>query len=212
MLTLFYSPGACSMASHIGLEESGAEFELKPVALAKGEQQSPDYLKINPRGKVPALRLEDGSVLTENTAILSYLGLRFPEKGLLPKDVAAQARCISMMAWLSNWVHPSFTHIFRPERFCEDPAGHAAVKATGKKNFWAALQEIDGIVAGKPWMQGDQFTACDPYALVFYGWGKRIDLPVKDLANYTAWKHRMLERPAVRKVLEKEQNILTKAA
>lgn len=212
MLTLFYSPGACSMASHIGLEECGAEFELRPVALAKGEQRSPEYLKINPRGKVPALRLDDGSVLTENTAILSYLGLRFPEKGLLPKDVAAQARCISMLAWLSNSVHPAFTHIFRPAIYCEDPAGQAAVKETGKKNFWAALQEIDGIVAGKTWMQGDQFTACDPYALVFYGWGKRIDLPVKDLANYTAWKHRMLERPAVRKVLEKEQNILTKAA
>lgn len=212
MLMLFYSPGACSMASHIGLEECGAQFELKPVALAKGEQRSPDYLKINPRGKVPALRLEDGSVLTENTAILSYLGLRFPEKGLLPKDAAAAARCISMMAWLSNTVHPAFTHIFRPERFCEEEAAQGAVKAAGKKNFWAALQEIDGIVAGKTWMQGDAFTACDPYALVFYGWGKRIELPVKDLANYTAWKHRMLERPAVRKVLEKEQNILTKAA
>lgn len=212
MLTLFYSPGACSMASHIGLEESGAAYELKPVALAKGEQRTADYLKINPRGRVPALRLEDGSVLTENTAILSYLGLRFPEKGLLPKDSTAQARCISMMAWLSNSVHPAFTHIFRPERFSEDEAAYPSIKAAGKKTFWAALHEIDGIVAGKSWMQGDQFTVCDPYALVFYGWGARIELPVKDLANYTAWKHRMLERPTVRKVLEREQNILLKAA
>jgi glutathione S-transferase len=176
MLTLFYSPGACSMASHIGLEESGAAFELKPVALAKGEQQTPDYLKVNPRGKVPALRLEDGSVLTENTAILSYLGLRFPEKGLLPKENDARARCISMMAWLSNSVHPAFTHIFRPERFSADPGAHPSIKEMGKKTFWAALQEIDGIVAG------------------------------------SAWKNRMIERPAVRKVLEREQNILLKAA
>lgn len=212
MLTLFFSPGACSMASHIGLEECGAQFELKPVALAKGEQRTPEYLKINPRGRVPALRLDDGSVLTENTAILTYLGLRFPEKGLMPADPAAAARCISMMAWLSNSVHPAFTHIFRPERFCEDPSGQPAVKETGKKTFWAALQEIDGLVAGKTWMQGEQFTACDPYALVFYGWGKRIELPVKDLAHYTAWKQRMIERPAVRKVLEREQNILLKAA
>jgi len=212
MLTLFYSPGACSMASHIGLEESGTAYELKPIALAKGEQRTPDYLKINPRGRVPALRLEDGSVLTENTAILSYLGLRFPEKGLLPKESTAQARCISMMAWLSNSVHPAFTHIFRPERFSEQEAAYPSIKAAGKKTFWAALQEIDGMVAGKSWMQGDQFTACDPYALVFYGWGARIELPVKELANYTAWKRRMLERPAVRKVLEREQNILLKAA
>lgn len=212
MLTLFYSPGACSMASHIGLEESGAQFELKPVALAKGEQRSPDYLKINPRGKVPALRLDDGSVVTENTAILAYLGHRFPEKGLLPKDAAAEARCISMMAWLSNSVHPAFTHIFRPERFSEDQGAIPSIKEAGKKTFWAALQELDGIVAGKPWMQGEQFTACDPYALVFLGWGARIELPIKDLGNCIAWKNRMLERPAVRKVLEREQNILLKAA
>ncbi len=212
MLTLFYSPGACSMASHIGLEEAGASFDNKLVALAKGEQKTPEYLKINPRGKVPALRLDDGSVLTENTAILAYLGRRFPEKGLLPKDPGAEARCISMMAWLSNTVHPAFTHIFRPERFAAEESAYPAVKAAGKKNFWEALQEIDGLVAGKKWMQGDQFTVCDPYALVFYGWGARIEQPVKDLKNYTAWKDRMLERPAVRKVLEREQNILLKAA
>lgn len=212
MLTLFYSPGACSMASHIGLEESGAQYELKPVALAKGEQRSPEYLKVNPRGKVPALRLDDGSVLIENTAILIYLARRFPDKGLLPKDSAAEARCISMMAWLSNTVHPAFTHIFRPERFSDDQNAVPSIKETGKKSFWAALQELDGIVAGKTWMQGEQFTACDPYALVFLGWGARIELPVKELKNYTAWKTRMLERPAVRKVLEREQNILLKAA
>lgn len=212
MLTLYYSPGACSMASHIGLEEAGASFETKLVALAKGEQRTPEYLKINPRGKVPALRLDDGSVLVENTAILAYLGRRFPEKGLLPKDPVAEARCISMMAWLSNTVHPAFTHIFRPERFAEDPNAAASVKETGKKNFWAALEELDGLVAGKKWMQGDQFTGCDPYALVFYGWGTRIELAMRELKNYTGWKDRMLERPAVRKVLEREQNILLKAA
>ena len=212
MLTLFYSPGACSMASHIALEETGAPFEAKLVALAKGEQRAADYLKINPRGKVPALRLEDGSVLTENTAILTYLGRRFPESALLPKDLAAEARCIAMMAWLSNWVHPAFTHIFRPERFAADANAAPALKATGKKNFWEALQEIDGLVTDRKWMQGDAFTACDPYALVFYGWGKRIELPMTELTSYTAWKDRMLERPAVHRVLEREQNILLKAA
>src|SRR5260370_37758832 len=99
MLTLYYAPGACSMASHIGLEESGAPYEVKPVALAKGEQKTEAYLKINPRAKVPALKLEDGSIITENTAILSYLALRFPEKQLFPKDAAGQARCVSHLAW-----------------------------------------------------------------------------------------------------------------
>jgi len=211
MLTLYYSPGACSMASHIGLEEAGASYDTKAVALAKGEQRTPEYLKINPRGKVPALKLDDGSVLTENTAILTYLGMRFPEKNLLPKDIAAETRCISMMAWLSNSVHTVFGHIVRPERFSEEPSAAAGIREMAKKSFWERLQEIDGLVAGKTWMQGDQYTTCDPYALVFYGWGARIDQPVRELKHYTAWKDRMLQRPAVRKVLEREQSILLKA-
>jgi glutathione S-transferase len=117
-----------------------------------------------------------------------------------------------MMAWLSNTVHPCFTHVFRPERFAEDESALPSIKAAGKKSFWVNLQEIDSIVAGKQWMQGAQFTTCDPYALVFYGWGTRIELPMKDLKNYTAWKERMLQRPAVRKVLEREKSVLLQAA
>jgi len=99
-----------------------------------------------------------------------------------------------------------------PERFAEDTSTHAALKETGRKNFWANLQEIDGLLAGKEWVQGAQFTTCDPYTLVFYGWGTRIELPMNELKNYTAWKDRMLKRPAVMKVLQKEESILLKAA
>ena len=211
MLTLYYSPGACSMASHIGLSESGAPFETKPVALAKGEQKTEAYLKVNPRGKVPALDA-DGKILTENTAILHYIADRFPEKKLTPSDPVEAARCISTCAWLSNTVHPSFTHIFRPERFASNEAHFADIKETGRKTFWANLQEVDGMLQGKEWLMGSQFTVCDPYALVFYGWGTRIELPMKDLKSYTAWKDRMLKRPAVMKVLQKEESILLKAA
>ena len=207
MLTLYYGPGTCSMASHIAIEETGAPYEAKMMALAKGEHKTPDYLGINPRGKVPALKTNDG-VITENTAILTYLAKQFPQANLFPKDAIGEARCISMMAWLSNSVHPCFTHIFRPERFSEDANALPGIKDLGRKAFWAALEEIDGIVAGHQWMQGSQYTTCDPYALVFYGWGKRIDLPVAELKNYTAWKDRMLQRPAVRKILEREQSVL----
>ncbi len=211
MLTLYYSPGACSMASHIGLEEAGAEYESQPVLLAKGEHKTEAYLKINPRGKVPALKTEDG-VLTENTAILTYIARRYPAANLLPKDALGEARCISTMAWLSNTVHPCFTHVFRPERFTSEESAQAGIKETGKRSFFANLQEIDGLLAGKEWLQGAQFTTCDPYALVFYSWGTRIDLPMKELKNYTDWKDRMLKRPAVRKILEREKNPLLQAA
>jgi len=211
MLTLYYSPGACSMASHITLEETGAKYEAVPIQLAKGENKAESYLKINPRGKVPALSV-DKDVITENTAILTYLARSFPEKNLMPKDLLGEVRCISTMAWLSNTVHPCFTHIFRPERFSADQSAHAGIKEAGKQAFFANLQEIDGLLAGKQWMQGAQFTTCDPYALVFYSWGNRIELPMRDLKNYTAWKDRMLKRPAVRKVLEREKNPLVEAA
>jgi len=211
MLTLYFSPGACSMASHIGLEEAGAAYTEKPTLLAKGEQKTEAYLKINPRGKVPALSV-DGKVIVENTAILTYLAKQFPQTNLLPADPLEEARCISTMAWFSNTVHPAYQRYVRSERFAEGDAAKAEVKETGRKNFWASCQEINSMLEGKDWIMGKQFTVADPYALVFYGWGVRAGLPMKELAAYTAWKESMLKRPAVRKILESEQNVLLKAA
>ena len=210
MLTLYFSPGACSMASHIGLEETGAPYEEKPTLLPKGEQKTEAYLRINPRGKVPALSI-DGKVITENTAILTYLARRFPEKKLMPADPVEEARCIATMAWFSNIVHPSYQRQMRPERFAEGEAAQATVKDMGRKSFWANCQEIDSMLQGRNWIMGNSYSLADGYALVFYGWGVRGGFPMKELARYTAWKDRMLQRPAVRKILESEQNVLVKA-
>jgi glutathione S-transferase len=209
MFKLYYAPGACSLASHIGLEESGAKFEGHAVSFAKGEQKTPEYLKINPRGRVPALVVNEGA-LVENTAILDYVASKYAPQ-LMPKDPVQRARAISLMAWFSNNVHPAFTHIGRPERFADDASVFDKLKEKGRSNFWVALQEIDGIIGGKPWIMGDAFTVVDGYALVFYAWGKRIELPMADLKNYTAWKDRMMARPAVKRVLERENSILLAA-
>ena len=114
------------------------------------------------------------------------------------------------MAWFSNIVHPSYQHTMRPERFADSDGAKAEVVAAGKKSFWANLQEIDGMLADREWLIGKQFTVADAYALVFYGWGTRSVYPVQELKNYTAWKDRMLKRPAVMKVLQSEQNVLVK--
>jgi glutathione S-transferase len=211
MLRLYYSPGACSMASHIALEETGAEYEATPVQLAKGEQNGPEYRKINPRGKVPALAIE-GEVLTENVAILSYLADRYPDARLLPTEPLQRARCLSLMAWMSNTVHPSFTHIRRPGRFAESEAAHASIVETGRKAFWTLCQEIDGLLAQKTWMMGAHYSAADIYALVFYCWMGFDKMPAGELRHYTAFKDRMLHRTAVRRVLKREQNPLVAAA
>ncbi|MDB5811884.1 MAG: glutathione S-transferase protein [Betaproteobacteria bacterium] len=209
MLTLYFCPGACSTASHIGLEEAGAQYVEKPIMLPKGEQKTDAYLKINPRGKVPALDV-DGKILTENTAILAYIAKAFPDKKLMPADPFEAARGISTMAWFSNIVHPSYTHYMRPERFAADAVAQPSVKETGKKTFWTHLQEIDGLLAGQDFIMGKDFSVVDGYALVFYGWGLRAELPMKELANYTAFKDRMLQRPAVKKVLVSEDSVLIK--
>ena len=206
MMTLFFSPGACSLASHIGLEETGAPYELKPILLAKQQQRTEEYLKINPRGKVPALSV-DGKILVENTAILTYLARRFPEKKLMPTDPAEEARCIGTMCWFSSIVHPSYQRVNRPERFAEGEAAHAGVKENGRKMFWANLQEIDAMIQGNDWVMGREFTVVDGYALVFYGWATRSGFPVKDLAAYSAWQERMMSRPTVRKSVESEQSV-----
>jgi glutathione S-transferase len=104
MLTLFYAPGACSMASHIVLEESGDKYEAKRMDLSKGEQRTPEYRKINPLGRVPALKLDDGSPLAENTAILPYLGKRF---GLWPGELLAEAKALSTVGFFASSVHPA---------------------------------------------------------------------------------------------------------
>ena len=208
MMTLYFSPGACSLASHIGLEETGTSYELKPILLAKQQQKTESYLKINPRGKVPALSI-DGKVLVENTAILTYLARRFPEKRLLPSDAAEEARCIGTMCWFSSVVHPSYQRAHRPERFADSEVAHAAVKENGKKSFWANLQEIDSMVKGNDWVMGREFTAVDGYALVFYGWGARSGHPMSELRAYTAWQERMMNRPTVKKSVESEEAVST---
>ncbi|MGY4155522.1 glutathione S-transferase [Bradyrhizobium sp. USDA 4461] len=212
MLKLYYSPGTSSMAAHITLEESGAAYETQPISFAKNEQRSEAYLRINPRGKVAALQLEDGEVLTENTAILSYLAKKFPNAKLWPQDLLAETQALSTMAWFATTVHPAFAHFVRPERYTTDASDVGKVKEQGIRTFWACLQEIDQMLFSKDWILGQQFTVCDPFALVFYGFGLRAGLPIEGLKNYSALKGRLLERPAVRKILERENSPLLKIA
>jgi len=201
MLTLYYAPGACSLASHIVLEESGEKYEGKRVDLAKGEQRTEAYLKIHPLGRVPALLLDNGEPLTENTAILPYLGKRF---GLWPKDGLAEARALSFIGYFASSVHPAHAHISRPERYATDTAMFSNIQEQGRKTFHGYLKQIDGMLAGRQWFS-EQYSVLDPYGLLFYAWGLRRELPVSELKNYSAFKDRMLQRPAVRRIVEEEK-------
>lgn len=200
MLTLFYAPGACSMAAHIVLEESGEKYETRRMNLSKGEQKHAEYLKIHPLGRVPALKLDDGSPLTENTAILPYLGKRL---GMWPTDLMKEAKALSVVGFFASSVHPAHGHIGRPERYTAETTAFPGIQAMGKRTFHDYLKQIDAMYAGREWLC-DTYSVLDPYALVFYNWGVKRELPVAELKDYTAFKDRMLERPAVQRVLADE--------
>jgi glutathione S-transferase len=189
------------MAAHIVLEESGETYEAKKVDLAAGEQRTEAYLKLNPQGRVPVLRLDNGEPLAENTAILPYLGKRFD---LWPKDALAEAKTNSLIGFFAASVHPAHAHVGRPERYTSDATAFPAIRQTGLKTFHGYLQQIDAMLAGREWFS-DRYSVLDPYGLVFYAWGVRRELPMAELKSYTAFKDRMRNRPAVRRILEEEK-------
>jgi glutathione S-transferase len=201
MLTLYYAPGACSIAAHIVLEEGGEKYEGRRVDLAKGEQRTEAYLKIHPLGRVPALDLGSGKPLTENTAILPYLGKRYE---LWPTDPLAEAHALSLIGLFASTVHPAHAHISRPERYATDKSHFPDLQAQGRKMFHEYLKQVDGMLAGREWLS-DAYSVVDPYAFTFYTWGVRRELPMAELKNYTAHKDRMLARPAVQRVVEDEK-------
>jgi glutathione S-transferase len=206
---LYYAPGACSLASHIALEESGIPYETERLNLAQGDQRKPEYLKLNPNGKVPTL-VVDGKILTENVAILTYVGGGYPNAGLWPKKTWEQAQALSLMAWLSNTVHTAYGRYFRPERFVGEEAAAETVKAKARESFEASLRQIDAHLEGRKWAASNHFTVVDGYLVVFYRWGNRAGLPVKSMKHYTRLVEEALGRPAVTKVMNDEGITLDK--
>ena len=155
MLALYYCPGACSMAAHIVLEESGEKYEPKPVNLAAGEQRSEAYLKVNPQGRVPVLRLDTGEPLAENTAILPYLGKRF---GLWPTDPIAEAKALSLIGFFAASVHPAHAHIGRPERYASDPSAFETLKETGRPSTAICSRSTGCLPAGSGFPTATRFS------------------------------------------------------
>ena len=200
---LYYAPGACSFASHIALEEVGLPYDTEKLDLAAGDQRKPEYLKLNPRGRVPTL-LVNGHVLTENCGILTYLAGGYPQAKIWPDDTWHQAMAVSTMAWLSNTVHTTYGHMVRASRYADDAPSQESIKTKARAMFGDYLNEIDGLLKGKKWAIGNHYTVVDGYLLVFYRWGGRNGFPVKSMANYSALADRVLARPAVQKVMADE--------
>lgn len=204
MLKLYYSPGACSLASHIILEEIGAPFTTKAVLIREGETQTPEFLALNPHARVPVLQTDD-MVLTESVAILTYLALRFPASGVLPlDDLRRSARALELLAFFASWVHIAVAQIWRSHRFASDEGAYPTVQASGHDNVRTYFDEIEALAAQGEWLLGDRFSVADPYLLVFYRWGGMLGLDMSSYPAWTAHKDRMLARPSVRRALARE--------
>ena len=206
MLKLFYSPGACSLAAHAALEEAGADYEIQLVDLKAGQQRSGEYLKVNPKGRVPALATERG-IITENPAILAYIAQRFPQSKLADvEDPFAFAEVQAFNAYLASSVHIAFAHVFRSSRYADGEVAAAAMKAKAGEALDEAFAAIDAKLSdGRPFVQGNNYTLCDPYLMVFERWftlGK-LGHPER-FANVRAHRERVEARPAVRRVLTAE--------
>ena len=202
MMKLYYKAGACSLASHIALRESGLTFERESVdTQSKKTEKGRDYLAINPKGYVPALEIDNGEVLTEGPAILQYIGDRNPESGLVPA-AGTWARC-RLQEWLNfitSEIHKGFSPLLRPTT-------PDAYKVIAKETLTKRLDYIAQQLAGKTYLVGDDFTVADAYLFTILNWRTRIGLgldPWPVLEQYVA---RMAERPSVRAAMKAEELI-----
>jgi glutathione S-transferase len=206
MLKLYYSPGACSFASHIVLEEAEADYTIQRVDLKGGEQRSPEYLKINPKGRVPVLATDRG-ILTESPVIMGYIAQSFPQAKLANLDDSfAFGEMQAFNLFLTATVHVAFAHVFRPTRYGEGDDTAAAMKAKASASLDESFALIDRRLAdGRRYVHGDAYTVSDPYLLVFSRWLDRSNLgPVEKFPLVAEHRKRMEARPAVQRVMAAE--------
>ena len=204
-MRLFYSPGACSLVSHIALEEAGAGFEAARVAIAEGAHRRPDYLAINPRGLVPAIEYH-GRVYAETAAVLTLIDHLHPDSGLLARDdLHATTRVRELLSYFATSVHiVGFKPLFRASRPDLGPPPDSQTQAADRERLHGYLHEIEALLANGDWLLGDRYTAADGYPLTFRRWARRQRFDVHEFPHWQAHAGRMLARPAVQRALATE--------
>lgn len=202
-MKLYYAPGACSIGIHVLMEEVGKPYEAAKLNIAAGETRSGPFAALNPKGKVPTLQRDDGSVLTEFPAIAVWLARTNPDKNLLPSDTEAEARALEAMDYVVSTVHmQGFSRMFRPGNFAPSEADHEAVKARGREIFEGGLKTLDKALEGKEWIAGP-FSVADAALFYVEFWAAdRMKMPLPP--NCAAHLARMKARPSVQKVLADE--------
>lgn len=204
MLTLYFAPGTCALASHIALEKAGADYRIERVDFSKKQQQSPEYLHVNPKARVPALATERG-VLTETPAILMYIAQTFPAAGLAPlDDPYALAQMQAFNSYLCSTVHIAHAHRMRGYRWADDPAAQAAMKAKVPQSVGDCFELIEREMFVGPWVMGRAFGICDPYLYTLAQWLEADGVVPARIPKVIDHRRRMSERATVKKAIAEE--------
>jgi glutathione S-transferase len=189
------------LASHIALEEAGADYEARRVDFSTAEQTKPDYLAVNPKGRVPAL-LTDRGVVTETPAILTYIAETHPAANLAPRgDAFAFAQLQSFMNYLCSTVHVAHAHGRRGARWADDPAAHEAMRAKVASNMTACFELIENRMFEGPFVMGEAYSVADPYLFTIAGWLESDGVDPALFPKVLDHRNRMTTRPAVARVL-----------
>lgn len=204
MFKLYYAPGTCALASHIALEEVGAPYSAERLNFKNNQQNSADYLRINPKGRVPAL-VTDKGVLTETPAILAFIAQSFPDAKLVPQDAFAFAQVQSINSYLCSTVHVAHAHKLRGARWATEEASFADMKRKVPETMTACFALIERDMLQGPWVMGEQYTICDPYLYTIAGWLEGDGVDLGKLPKVVAHRKRMEARPAVATVLAEEK-------
>ena len=204
MFKLYYAPATCALASHITLAEAGADYATERIDFKVNQQNSPDYLKINPKGRVPAL-VTDRGILTETPAMLAYIAQSFPQAGLAPlDDPFAFAQVQSFNSYLCATVHVAHAHKLRGARWATEESSFADMKRMIPKSVGACFALIERNMLRGPWVMGESYTICDPYLYTVALWLEGDGVDLASLPKVADHRKRMSERPAVQKVLAEE--------
>ncbi len=196
-MKLYYGPGACSMSCHITLAESGLPYEIVKLDIMGGGTETPEFKKLNPLGAVPALVLDGGKVLTQNLAIIVHVADLKPEAKQLPASGSFErAQALQWLSFVASDLHPAMGPLFAPDALKNNQEQVARVNDY--------LGYVERHLEGKKYLLGEHYSAADAYLYTVYSWTGYFGLPTAEFRNFTAYKKRMSERPAVQKVLKAE--------
>lgn len=206
MLTLYYAAHTCSLATHILLEEVGASYSTVRVDFAQAQQRSPEYLKVNPKGRVPAL-VTDRGVLTETPAMLAYVAQSFPAANLaLMDDPFAFARVQSFNSYLCSHLHVAHAHRMRGHRWVDATDAHsiAAMQRHVPLSVGDAFALVERELLQGPWVMGERYTICDPYLFTLAQWLEADGVDPTRIPRVIDHRRRMAERATVQRAIGEE--------